>query len=120
MAGYEGEENREPVDYAEEVYGHYFVEVGCVGPGAAESYSGVEGEEIDFACFEFVRFIFLYGYNLIVRSKLLRMYERLEISWDSLQDPTCSEIIRDSEGFHKIPKLSCSDKTNNREVTLFA
>jgi hypothetical protein len=36
------------VDDAEEVGVHDLVEVGGVGPGAAEADAGVEGEEVDF------------------------------------------------------------------------
>jgi hypothetical protein len=38
------------MDYAEEVYVHYFVKVARVGPGTAESYACVKGEEVDLAC----------------------------------------------------------------------
>jgi hypothetical protein len=44
VGGDEWEESGEAVDYAEEVDVHYFVEVGCVSPGAAEADSCVEGQ----------------------------------------------------------------------------
>lgn len=49
MGGYEGEEGGEAVNYAKEVYVHYFVKVGGVRPGTAEAYSSVKGEEVNFA-----------------------------------------------------------------------
>ena len=42
------EEGAEAVDDAEEVGVYDLVEVGGVGPGAAEADAGVEGEEVDF------------------------------------------------------------------------
>jgi len=43
-----GQEGANAVDDAEEVGVHDLVEVGGVGPGAAEADAGVEGEEVDF------------------------------------------------------------------------
>jgi hypothetical protein len=43
-----GEEGAQAVDDAEEVGVYYLVEVGGVGPGAAEADASVEGEEVDF------------------------------------------------------------------------
>lgn len=46
---YEGEEGGEAVDYAKEVYVHYFVEIVGIRPGAAQADSCVEGEEVNLA-----------------------------------------------------------------------
>lgn len=46
--GDKGEEGVDAVDYAEEVDGHYGVEVGGVRPGAFEPDAGVKDEEVDF------------------------------------------------------------------------
>ena len=43
-----GEEGAEAVDDAEEVGVYDFMEVGGVGPGAAEADARIEGEEVDF------------------------------------------------------------------------
>ena len=43
-----------PVDYAEEIDIHYFVEVGGVFLGAAGADACIEDKEVDFLCVDFM------------------------------------------------------------------